>query len=123
MATVWTTMEKKADGRFAEAGYHTTEPEHWYRCFTVEDPEEFIIHLRRFNSIPRIPLSRDEYEKVCYEFGVTPATESDLDFYGTTYSTIGTKNYHLHTNPENREAAMANAIHNLRYKSIAKSRT
>ena len=93
MATVWTTMEKTAEGRFVESGYHTTEPDKWYRCFTVEDPQEFIAHMRRFNRIPKKPLNRTEYEKVCQEFGVSPAEDKDLKIYGTTLTTLGTRKY------------------------------
>ncbi len=121
MATVWTTMEKNADGRFAETGFHMNEPEKWYRFFTVNDPEDFIAHMKRFHSLPKKALSRDAYEAVCQEVGVKPATDQDLEFYGTTYSTIGTSNYHLHTEPENREAAIANALHTLRYREIRKT--
>ncbi len=121
MATVWTTMEKNADGRFVETGFHTTEPEKWYRCFTVDDPEEFIAHMVRFQSLPKKALGREDYETICSNMGVKPATDKDLEFYGTTYSTIGTSNYHLHTDPENRDAAIANALHGLRYRGIKKS--
>ncbi len=123
MPTVWTTMEKNAEGRFAETGFHTTEPEKWYRFFTVADPENFITHMKRFHSLPKKALNREDYESICEETGVKPATDEDLEFYGTTYSTIGTSNYHLHTEPENREAAIANALHTLRYREIRKNKT
>ena len=120
MATVWTTMEKTTEGRFVESGYHTTEPEKWYRCFTVEDPQEFIEHMRRFNSIPKKPLSRTEYEKVCQDFDVSPAEDQDLKIYGTTLTTLGTSNYHYHTDPANRQSGIENTIHGLRYRELQK---
>jgi len=121
MAQVWSTMEKTEAGRYVESGFHTTEPEKWYRCFTVDDPDEFTAHMLRFHSIPKAPLSRDEYEKICGEFGVTPASESDLEFFGTTFSSIGTNSYQFHTDPENRDLVVANTLHGLRYKEIKKS--
>ena len=121
MASVWTTMEKTETGRYLESGFHTTEPEKWYRCFTVDDPDEFTSHMQRFHSIPRNPLSQDEYEKLCSEFGVTPASEKDLDFFSTTLSALGTSNYSFHTDPEKRDHIIANTIHGLRYKGIRKS--
>ena len=60
MATVWTTMEKAENGRYVESGFHTTEPENWLRCINVDDPEDFIAHMRRFRTIPPTPLSRDD---------------------------------------------------------------
>lgn len=121
MATVWTTMEKNAEGRFAETGYFTTEPEKWFRCFKVDDPEEFISHMHRFNSIPKTPLSREDYEKLCREFGVTVGTEEEVRYIGAT--TPGRKNSSLHTDPEQRDLLIAEKIHILRYKGILKSPT
>lgn len=122
MATVWTTMEKTGDGRYVESGFHRTEPEKWYRVFTVTDPEEFIAHMRRFQSIPRKALSREAYVELCREFGVAPASEDDLELYGTTLRSSSTTSYLNHTEPENREFAIADAIHKLRYRSIRKER-
>ncbi|PLY00572.1 MAG: hypothetical protein C0622_08520 [Desulfuromonas sp.] len=118
MATVWTTMEKTPEGRFMESGYHLEEPANPYRRFTVDDPEEFIAHMRRFNSIPKTALPRDQYEKICDEFGVKPVSDSELDIFGTTFTTLGTSNYHFHTEPENRELGISNTIHGLRYRAI-----
>jgi len=118
MATVWTTMEKTENGRYVESGFHTTEPANWIRCIIVNDPEEFIDHMRRFRSIPSNPLSRDAYEEMCKEFDVTPLEESALDFYGTSSSSLGTQNYRLHSDPETRGLATANRLHELRYRAI-----
>jgi len=122
MATVWTTIEKDENGRYVESGFHTTEPENWLRCINVDDPEEFITHMRRFRSIPSAPLSRDNYEEVCKEYGIDPLDESALDFYGTTSSSMGTNNYRLHSNADTRGLATANRIHELRYRAIMRSK-
>ena len=121
MATVWTTMEKTENGRYVESGFHTTEPENWLRCINVDDPEDFIAHMLRFRSISSAPLSRDEYEEMCKEYGVAPLEEAALDFYGTTSSSMGTHNYRLHADPETRGLATANRIHELRYRAIMRS--
>ena len=118
MATVWTTMEKDGNGRFSEAGFHLQEPATWYRYFSVEDPEEFILHMRRFASIPKKPLSRERYEELCRHYAVTPNADTELDIYGTTLSTMGTSNYQLHVEPDKRELVIANTLHDLRYRKL-----
>lgn len=122
MANVWTTMEKTESGRYVESGFHTSEPENWIRCIVVNDPEDFIAHMTNFRSIPTTPLSRDEYERMCKKHGAAPLEESDLDFYGTTSSSMGTNNYRLHAEPETRALATANRIHELRYRAIVKNK-
>lgn len=121
MATVWTTMEKTENGRYAETGFHTSEPEQWFRCINVEDPEDFIAHMRSFRSIPTSPLTRDEYEGLCKQYGVSILEDSELNFYGVTSSSMGTNNYRLHTRPDTRGLATANRINELRYRAIARS--
>ncbi len=118
MATVWTTMEKTPEGRYAESSYSTIKPEKPYRSFTVDDPEEFIAHMQRFNRIPKKALARDEYEKVCGEFGVNPAADKDLKIYGTTYTARKTNAYSMHTVPENRQHGIAYTIHGLRFRGL-----
>lgn len=122
MALVWTTMEKNENGRYEESGFHTTEPDSWLRCINVDDPQEFITHMRRFRAIPSTPLSKDEYEAMCKEFGASPLEGSELDFYGTTSSSMGTNNYRLHADPETRHLATVNRIHELRYREVMRSR-
>ena len=78
--------------------------------------------MRRFRSIPSAPLSRDNYEEVCKEYGIDPLDESALDFYGTTSSSMGTNNYRLHSNADTRGLATANRIHELRYRAIMRSK-
>lgn len=121
MTAVWTTIEKNENGRYVECGFHTTEPKNWLRCIMVNDPEEFIEHMNRFRSIPSTPLSREEYEETCKKYGTTPLEESELGFYGTTSSSMGTNNYRLHSNPSTRALATTNRINELRYRAIMRS--
>ncbi|EAT16856.1 hypothetical protein [Desulfuromonas acetoxidans] len=121
MATIWTTMEKTEKGRFEETGFHTSEPEQWFRCINVEDPEDFIAHMRSFRNIPLNPLSREEYEGLCEQYDVSPLKDSELGFYGVTSSSMGTNNYRLHTSPDTRSIAVANKINELRYRAIMRS--
>lgn len=122
MAIVWTTMEKTENGRFVETGFHTTEPEKWFRCINVDDPEDFIAHMQSFRNIPLTPLSRGEYETLCKEYGVSPLEDSELGFYGITSSSMGTNNYRLHTRSDTRAIATANKINELRYRAIMLSK-
>ena len=121
MATVWTTIEKSENGRFEETGFHTSEPEKWFRCINVDDPEEFISHMRSFRNLPLTPLSRCEYEELCKEFGFSPVDDSDLHVYGITSSSLGTNNYRMHSRPDTRRIAFVNRINELRYRAIMKA--
>ena len=121
MATIWTTMEKNENGRYEETGFHTREPEQWFRCINVDDPEDFIVHMRNFRKLPLTPLSREEYETLCEEYGVSALADSELGFYGITSSSMGTNNYRLHANSDTRSVAVSNKINELRYRAIMRS--
>jgi len=114
-------MEKTEQGRYEETGFHTSEPEQWFRCINVDDPEDFITHMRSFRNIPLTPLSREEYEDLCEKYDVSPVEDSELGFYGITSSSMGTNNYRLHARPDTRAIAVANKINELRYRAIMRS--
>lgn len=115
MPTVWVTMEPCDDkpGWYAPTGFHLTEPSKWCYSYEVNDPEEFIKHMRRYHNAQGAGLSRQDYEALCAEFKIVPLSDDKLDTYEMHYGDFGMSHYH--TKPENREIGIAQTIHQRRY--------
>lgn len=118
MEKVWSVMGKTEDNRYQEIEFCATEPEEWYRCFSVEDPEEFIAHMYRYQSLSQKKFSREDYEKMCAEFDVEPEGDEALKQCGITFGVFAKGN---HSTPESRQLSIASKIHEARYKGIKQS--
>lgn len=115
MKKVWSVMGKTEDNRYREIEFCTTEPEKWFRCFSVEDPEEFIAHMYRYQELTQKILSREDYEKICVELNVEPESDKSLKQCGITFGVFAKGN---HNTPESRQQSIASKLHEARYKGI-----
>ena len=119
--TVWVTNEEIKEGKnkglYSPTGFHLTEPAEWYTAYRVADPEEFILHMKKYNSLPQGALDRSEYEALCVAHSVQPRNDESLaDDYAMKYGDFGMPHYH--TDPEGRQSGIESTIHQLRYRAI-----
>jgi hypothetical protein len=114
MENVYVTMEPSTEKPgWCSPTFHRAKPSNWVDAYTVSDPDRFIEHMHRYHSIPNEHLTRERYEQMCRDFGVTPKDDTDLDTYGNAYGNFGMSHYHR--DPANRKMGIASTIHQLRY--------
>ena len=118
---VWMVMEPLADkpGWYGPT-YRTEEPDSWNTKYSVPDPESFADHMARYDAIPRVALTREQYEALCNEWGVEPVSDAEMGQYGDNHGDYGMSHYH--TVPQNRLTGVAATLCQRRWWAVRDER-
>jgi hypothetical protein len=99
--------------------YHEVKPENWFERFDgVFDPDAFIKHARKLQTIPYAELTREQYETLCTEWGVLPVGDEELGDYGDIYGHWFMSHYL--TEPANRQIGAERTLRQRRWWAVKK---